>query len=333
MSIRVIQTLYPVTFQDSGRPGFRALGVPHSGPMDPLSHRLANVLCGNEPGAVVMEITLHGLFLSFEEDALIALCGGGSSPFLNEAPCGCFRPLFVSRGSILEFKPSSLGCRMYLALAGGFDADEMMGSCSTYVAATIGGLNGRALAKGDQLFRKAKPGLLSGRIRSSLESSSQGIKPLLWGSNPFPRLLHKDVPLRILQGPEWERFLPSSRQHFLSEAFEVTDRSDRMGYQLSGRVLLQNTEEEMLSTGVSIGTVQVTHGGLPVILMVDGQTTGGYPRIAQIISADIPQCGQQRPGSIVRFNLISEKEAVSLHRSQMQQLFSVSQSIRIRFGL
>jgi antagonist of KipI len=333
MSIRVIHTLYPVTLQDAGRHGFRAFGVPLSGPMDPVSHRLSNVLCGNDSTAVVLEITLHGLLLDFEEDALIALCGGGSSPMLDGYPVGCFRPLFVQRGSKLEFKPSSNGCRMYLALAGGFDADKRMGSCATYMPAAMGGLNGRALRKGDQLFRKSPPGLLSSRIRASIERSSQEPKSALWGSNPFPSMLVKEAHLRFLPGPEWDRFLPSSREAFLSEAFDVTDRSDRMGYQLSGRVLLQNAEEEMLSTGVSVGTVQVTHAGLPVILMADGQTTGGYPRIAQIITADIPLCGQCRPGSAIRFTPISEKEAVAMYRLQMYQLSSVTQSIRIRFGL
>lgn len=333
MSVRVIHTLYPVSLQDLGRKGFRAYGVPLSGPMDPLSHKLANLLCGNDDEAVVLEITLHGLILLFDKDALIAICGGGSAPMLNGEPVGCFRPLFVRQGSLLEFKPSSAGCRMYLAMAGGFEADEMMGSCATYVPAGIGGLNGRYLVKGDQLFRKSSPGLVSSRIISSIDTASKERISVSWGSNLFSYLLDEDVHLRCLPGPEWEQFLSCSRDFFLSESFEVSDRSDRMGYQLSGERLRHNDDREMLSTGVCVGTVQVTHEGLPIILMADGQTTGGYPRIAQIVSADIPKCGQLRPGSIVRFKSISEKEALVLHRSQLNLLTSVRQSIRIRMGL
>jgi antagonist of KipI len=332
MSVRVIHTLYPVSLQDLGREGFRAYGVPLSGPMDPLSHRLANLLCGNADQAVVLEITLHGLILLFDQDALIALCGGGSAPMLNGEPVGCFRPLFVRQGSLLEFKPSSAGCRMYLAMAGGFEATEMMGSCATYVPAGIGGLNGRYLGKGDQLFRKSSPGLESSRIISNIDKATPKRISVSWGSNPFSYLLEEDVLLRFLPGPEWEQFSSCSRDLFLSGSFEISDRSDRMGYQLSGARLTHNNRE-MLSTGVSVGTVQVTHGGLPIILMADGQTTGGYPRIAQIISADIPKCGQCRPGTFVRFKSISEKEALALHRSQMNLLSSVRQSIRVQMGL
>jgi antagonist of KipI len=301
--------------------------------MDPLSHKLANVLCGNDEKAVVLEITLHGLILLFDQDALIALCGGGSEPMLDGESVGCFRPLFVRQGSLLEFKPTSTGCRMYLALAGGFDAAEMMGSCATYVPAGIGGLNGRYLAKGDQLFRKSSPGLVSSRIISNIDKASKKRISVSWGSNPFSHLLEEDVHLRFLPGPEWEQFSSCSRDFFLSASFEISDRSDRMGYQLSGARLRHDSDHEMLSTGVSVGTVQVTHAGLPIILMSDGQTTGGYPRIAQIISADIPKCGQCRPGTFVRFKSISEKEAVAMHRSQMDLLTSVRQSIYVRMGL
>ena len=127
--------------------------------------------------------------------------------------------------------------------------------------------------------------------------------------------------------------MPEAHRCFLTESFQVTDRSDRMGYQLSGPVLKRCADEEMLSTGVCQGTVQVTHAGVPVILMADGQTTGGYPRIAQIITADIALCGQRRPGSTIRFIPVSAKESLALLRSQTNQLLAIERSIRIRYGM
>jgi antagonist of KipI len=127
--------------------------------------------------------------------------------------------------------------------------------------------------------------------------------------------------------------MPEAHRCFLTESFQVTDRSDRMGYQLSGPVLKHSADEEMLSTGVCQGTVQVTHAGVPVILMADGQTTGGYPRIAQIITADIALCGQRRPGSTIRFIPVSAKESLALLRSQTNQLLAIERSIRIRYGM
>lgn len=333
MSIRIISTLYPVTLQDAGRIGFRSFGVPLSGPMDPLSHRLANLLCGNDAPAVSLEITLHGLILLFEEDALIALCGGGSIAMMNGKPLGSSRPLHIRQGSLVEFKPSSTGCRMYLAISGGIKGDVMMGSAATYVPASIGGFEGRALRKGDLLMLKGPPGMLSSRILSSMFTRDSDRSSLTWGSHPFPELLDKEIVLRYLPGPEWGGFTSLSLEQFQTESFQITDRADRMGYQLQGPALQYRSSTEMLTSGVCPGTVQVTHAGVPVILMSDGQTTGGYPRVAQIITADMALCGQLRPGSNVRFSQVSMTEALAMHRNQQEQLDRVEQSILIRFGL
>ena len=333
MSIRVIGSLYPCTLQDMGRQGFRAFGVPLSGPMDPYSFHLANLLCGNAAGGVALEITLHGLVLLFEEDMLIALCGGGSVPVIEGEPVACFRPLLMRRGTLLAFRPSSEGCRMYLAVAGGFQADRIMGSAATYLPAAIGGFGGRALKKGDLLMRAEPPGTLSSRMLAGLEVIPRAGGPASWGSNPFPWLLDSDALLRFLPGPEWSDFSASSRLQFETDLFHLTDKSDRMGCQLKGPVLTHQLTGEMLSTGVCPGTVQVTHAGVPIILMADGQTTGGYPRIAQVISADLPVCGQRRPGSSIRFRQVSMSEAHELHRLRMRSLMQVGQSIQLRYGL
>ncbi len=333
MSIRIISASYPVTLQDAGRPGFRAYGVPLSGPMDPVSFRLANLLCGNAPGEAALEITLHGLIMLFEEDSLIALCGGGSLPMIDGDPVGSFRPLFVRQGTLMRFSYSSTGCRMYMAMAGGFRSGKIMGSAATYVPAGIGGLEGRNVRKGDLLMRKDSPGLLSKRIADSINHSSQPVHQGSWGSNPFSHQRDDTCLLRFLPGPEWELFSNSSRHLFQTETFQLSDRADRMGYQLRGPVLKCLSSTEMLSTAVSLGSVQVTHAGVPIILMADGQTTGGYPRIVQIITADMALCGQLRPGSDLRFIRVSEREALDLYRLQMQHLASVGRAIRIRHGL
>lgn len=252
---------------------------------------------------------------------------------MDRKPLGSFRPLHIRQGSLVEFKPSSTGCRMYLAIAGGFKGDVMMGSAATYVPASIGGFEGRALRKGDLLMRKRPPGMLSSRILTSIFTRDSDKSSLTWGSHPFPESLDKEVVLRFLPGPEWDGFTSRSLEQFQTESFQITDRADRMGYQLRGPSLQYLSSNEMLSSGVCPGTVQVTHAGVPVILMSDGQTTGGYPRVAQIITGDMALCGQLRPGSNVRFSQVSMKEALAMHRNQQQQLDRVERSIRIRFGL
>ena len=333
MSIRVIGSLFPCTLQDAGRQGFRAFGVPVSGPMDPYSFRLANLLCGNPADAVSLEITLHGLLLRFEEDMLVALCGGGSVPVVDGDAVDRFRPLLVRSGTLMAFKPSARGCRMYLAVAGGFRADRMMGSASTYLPAAFGGFGGRAVKKGDLLRRNVAPGALSSRMLNAMEAGTVGTRSASWGSDPFSWLMDSDGLMRFLPGPEWSAFSVTSRLQFETDTFYITDHSDRMGCQLKGPALGHVLPGEMLSTGVCPGTVQVTHAGVPIILMADGQTTGGYPRMAQVISADLPICGQRRPGSSVRFRQVTMSEAHELYRSRMGLLQRVEQSIRMRFGL
>ena len=182
-------------------------------------------------------------------------------------------------------------------------------------------------------MRKDSPGLLSKRIADSINHSSQPVHQGSWGSNPFSHQRDDACLLRFLPGPEWELFTASSRQLLQTETFQLSDRADRMGYQLRGPVLKCLSSTEMLSTAVSLGTVQITHAGVPIILMADGQTTGGYPRIAEIISSDMAVCGQLRPGSNLRFIQVTEREALDLRRLQMQDLLFVERSIRIRFGL
>ncbi len=333
MSIRVVSSVYPCTLQDAGRPGFRAFGIPVSGPMDPFSFRMANILCGNLPGQTALEITLHGLVLCFEEDVLISLCGGGSIPFVGDLPLPLDRPVLIRCGSVLQFRPTRLGCRMYLAIAGGFGADRIMESAATYSPAGIGGMSGRAVRKGDLLRINGRSTVLSEAICASLSKTFGTVSAANWGFTPFSSRSYQEPVIRCIEGPEWDGFDEDSKRIFENRIFTISDKSDRMGYQLKGASLRFDAASEMLSSGVCPGTVQVTHAGFPILLMADGQTTGGYPRVAQVINADLSVCGQLRPGSEFRFRRVTQQLAEDAFFEQEGLLVRVMQGIRCRFSM
>lgn len=332
MSIRVVSTVYPCTLQDAGRFGFRSYGMPVSGPMDPFSFRLANILCGNQPEEIALEITLHGLALCFEADALVAICGGGSIPYVGDLPLPLNRPILIRRGNVLLFKPNQLGCRMYLAVSGGFASDGILESSSTYAPAGIGGNEGRVLRKGD-LLKPNSAGTIAQAIKSELDIETASVVPARWGFASFLQELAEPSIVRYLDGLEWNEFDEDSQRAFQTSTYSLSDRSDRMGYQLTGPLLRLKSSSEMLSAGVCPGTVQVTHSGILILLMADGQTTGGYPRVAQVITADLPLCGQFRPGSVFRFHRVTHQEAEDAFFEQADLLTTVSQAVKLRFGI
>jgi antagonist of KipI len=333
MSIRVVSTLYPCTLQDAGRTGYRAFGIPVSGPMDSFSFRLANILCGNDPEQTALEITLHGLVLCFEEDVLISLCGGGSTPSAGDLPLPLDRPVLIRCGTVLQFRPSLQGCRMYLAIAGGFVANKIMDSTATYAPAGIGGFNGRAIRKGDLLKPDDRLSIHSQAIHDGLSYIAGSAAVARWGFTPFSSRFCQERIIRFVDGPEWERFDEESKHFLENSTYFISDRSDRMGYQLKGHPLRFASFQEMLSSGVCPGTVQVTHAGFPILLMADGQTTGGYPRVAQVISADLSVCGQLRPGSEFQFRRVTQKTSEDAFFEQEGLLTKAKQAITIRYHL
>lgn len=330
MSIRIIKAGFSTTIQDSGRTGNRANGVPVSGAMDMDSFRFANLLCGNDIDLPVLEITLNGLECLFTEETLIACCGNGSRMYIDNVPAPMGRALLLTPGSLLSFRPASHGCRAYLAIAGGFCAREDLGSCSTYPTASFGGLSGLALHNGDLLLcNSPRISPLSMAIRQSIRRDGNGFHAAKWG---LANIIHRDETahhVKIIPGPEWDWFDVTVRDSLFAETFSVSNRSNRMGYRLTGQLSGHAIKREMVSTAVCQGTIQVTHDGNLVLLMADAQTTGGYPRIGQVAHVDLPACAQLRPGQEVRFLPIGLMEASSELIKKERELFLVAEAIAL----
>ncbi|WP_449619908.1 5-oxoprolinase subunit C family protein [Robertmurraya sp. Marseille-Q9965] len=322
--IKIIKPGLFSTIQDLGRYGYQKYGVVVSGAMDSLSFRIANLLVGNEENTPALEITIVGPSIQFQKDSLIAICGGDLSPSMDGETISMGRPIFVKKDSTLKFGMRKKGARAYLAVAGGIVVPFVLGSASTYVRGQLGGLMGRALQSGDHLTIGSL-NELSKRILDYLQTNRQ--------KNWFVPYYHPIHPkIRLLQGHEFDLFIDSSKSLLNNEPFTITTESDRMGYRLSGPKLMQTEQREMLSAAVTIGTVQVTPDGSPIILLADRQTTGGYPKIAQVISVDLPLLAQMKPLDHIRFQMITLEEAQRLFRKKEYFISTIKQAIKLKYS-
>lgn len=319
--ITVLQPGLMTTIQDLGRFGFQRYGVITSGAMDSFAFRMGNLLVGNPEGAAAFEMTLTGAKLQFAQESLIAVTGQGMEPRINEESVPCWSPTYVPAGTTIDFLPQSQGCRTYLAVAGGVAVPEVMGSASTYIRAGIGGFFGRSLKKGDMIDSSA-PSAQGMRMLVLLKQrlSSHAFVRANWFVSPelMPRY-SKNPTIRVLAGNQLDQFSTESRKHFFDDSFLITPQSDRMGYRLNGPNLQLTEPLELLSEAVSMGTVQVPPNGNPIVLMADHQTTGGYPKIAQVATVDLPVLAQIKPGESVRFEEITLDQAQDLLRDQAMQ--------------
>lgn len=308
-AFEVISPGIHTTVQDAGRIGFQDIGVPASGPLDRISLRLANALVGNPPGTPALELLLAGPTLRvLAESARIALVGSsatieirtGDTPNFSGAkivPAG--RSVRVVRGEV--FRIASLGewrCAC-LAIEGGPAIAPVLGSASTYVRGALGGLHGRALRARDSLSLKLDA--VAERDEAALA------QPLLPDFEQF---------IRVVLGPQADDFTHAAMQTLLSAEYSLSAQSDRMGYRLDGPALAHAGGYNIVSDGIVTGSIQVPGSGQPIILMVDNQTTGGYPKIATVISADIPLLGRRKPGRRIRFAAVDVNAAEALRRQQ-----------------
>ncbi|ELY3811124.1 biotin-dependent carboxyltransferase family protein [Cronobacter sakazakii] len=298
--LKIIRAGIHATIQDGGRFGLRQYGVSQCGALDGPSLHIANLLVGNDPDAAALEITLGQCVVEFTEDTWFALTGAGCDATLNEHAVWTGWRLLARAGERLSLKLPRRGMRSYLALAGGFDVPEVMGSRSTDVKAGLGGFEGRPLRDGDVLpvnpptrhFREAR-----------------GVKQLLWGNR-----------IRALPGPEYHEFSEASKEAFWRTPWQLSPQSNRMGYRLHGHVLERTTRRDLVSHGLLPGVVQVPHGGQPIVLMNDAQTTGGYPRIACVIDADRYNLAQLRLGEPIHFVQCSIEEALEARSDRARYL-------------
>ncbi|MBE1441639.1 biotin-dependent carboxyltransferase family protein [Paenibacillus sp. OAS669] len=335
MTIEVLHPGMLTTVQDEGRFGLRGVGVVTSGAMDRFALQAANLLVGNERGAATLEMTLTGATLVFHDDALVALCGADMDARADEGPpLPGWRPVLVRRGTVLRFGRALRGARACLAVAGGIAVPAVLGSRSTHVPSRLGGFAGRALQPGDRL-QAGTPSAAALALVARLAAAAPEapIAPAAWAIAPSARPPYAEQPaVRVTRGREAEAMTGGSLHSFFTTPYSITPQSDRMGYRLAGARLEEAEPREMISEAVTMGTVQVPPGGQPIVLMADAQTTGGYPRIAQVAAADLPLLAQLKPGETVRFREITLQEAQSLYIRQQLDLRRLEQLVRLKAG-
>ena len=303
MTIRVLKPGFFTTVQDLGRYGYAHLGISPAGAADRQLLRIANRLVGNDENAPALEMTLLGAILKFEEDAVLAVTGAACECKLGSHVVPGATAVEVSSGAVLSCGSMSSGARSYLAIRGGVDVPRIMGSSSTQVGARFGGLDGRKLQSDDVLHIGVRGGL-----------RMQSLRP------GAPDLLQSGGPLRVTRGAQQDWFGPESFATLFSSAYVVTEQSDRAGLRLKGGTLRPREQSQLLTDGIPLGAIQVPQDGQPIILFVDQQTTGGYPKIANVIAADLHRVGQLRPRDEVRFAEVSMSDAIEALRVQERWL-------------
>jgi len=311
LKIKVLTSGTLATVQDLGRLNWRSNGVPLGGAADTSSHRLANFLVKNDGSTATLEIAGGGFRAQVEEAGFFAVCGAGGQIFIDKKNVGNGRLVFAPEGSEIEIRATQEGNYAYLAVAGGWDVPQVLGSRSTCLSASFGGLEGRGLRKGDELRS----------ICPADEADSKKIWSSKWFvSDPTFRKLATfgklgSTAIRVLPGPEIHWWDAKEQEQFFTAPFVVSKQRDRMGVRLEANLTFRKSGT-MLSTAVAPGTVQVPPNGQPIALLADAQTTGGYPRIAQVIAVDIPRLAQIPSGQTVYFQKVSLEEAERLFFEQ-----------------
>jgi biotin-dependent carboxylase-like uncharacterized protein len=296
--MRAFEVISPgafTTVQDLGRYGYQKYGVSISGAMDRFALRVANLLAGNDEGEAAVEATIIGPRLKSLGKVRVAITGADLSPEIDGKPAPLWRSFDIPEGGILSFGRAKSGCRAYLAISGGIDLPVVMGSRSIHTRSNLGG-NGRALAKGDVLKVKE-----SG-IRYQKSETYQ--LPVGW----VP-VYGRQWKVRVVLGPQSDYFTRRGIETFLNSSYEITPHADRMGYRLKGPKIEHKKGPDILTDATPPGSIQVPGDGMPIILFVDGQTTGGYSKIAAVVSVDQDLLAQGRPGDKVRFQRITISEA------------------------
>ena len=310
MSITVQNPGLLTSVQDAGRVGYQQFGVSVSGVMDPRAMKIANILVGNDENEAVLECTMMGPQLQFNRANVIAITGGDLGPTLDGQPVATYAAFAVQTGQTLRFTGLRTGCRAYIAFAGGLDIPLVMGSRSTYMKAKIGGIDGRKLEKGDEIgFRDPNPDVLN--------LVQRRIAPEVTARSAYT--------VRVLMGPQDDMFTQTGIDTFLTETYTVTNDFDRMGCRMDGPEIEHKDGGDIISDGIAFGAIQVPTAGKPIIMLADRQTTGGYTKIANVITADFRIIGQLKGGDRVRFvkttieaaqdALVTEREALRALRT------------------
>ncbi len=304
------------TIQDSGRYQYQAFGVPVSGAMDMYSLSLANILVDNDIDEAVLEATMLGPTIEFTEDNIIAITGANLMPSINGIDISMNTAFLCHKGDILSFKGVKSGSRAYIAFSGGLDVPKVMGSKSTYIKAGIGGYKGRKLEKNDEIgFENPKLSIanLAHRKISVKEKSDN-------------QMSKESLKLRVVMGPQENYFTENGIKSFLSSTYTVSNEFDRMGCRLEGEKIQHVRDGNIISDGISFGAIQVPSHGTPIVMLADRQTVGGYAKIANVISVDLPKIAQAKAGDKISFEKISIEEAQDLYIKQLAELERIKTS-------
>ncbi len=313
-ALRVIEPGILTTVQDLGRPGYQKFGIPVSGALDPMALRLANALVGNPPGAAALEVTGGGVTLEALAECVVALAGADPPVFRDDRAVPGFCALRLMPGQRVRLGAPRVGLRTSLAIHGGFDVPPVLGSRSTCLRLGFGGLAGRALKAGDVLTAGAATVDLSSLRGRHLPPSARPLSGSPWI-------------VRAVPGPQDDAFAREVLDTFFGSPYEVTSHTDRMGMRLTGAPLAHRGSADILSDAISLGAIQVPGEGLPILLLADRQTTGGYPKIATAIGPDVATLAQARPGDAVRFVRVTVEEAHAAVREAAERLARLEAAI------
>jgi len=292
------------TVQDLGRPGYLRYGIPPSGPMDLAAFLLANRLVGNPDHAAALECTFSGPRLEIRGDRVIAVTGAEMPVTINDREVPRWTAMAVQDGGVLKVGPGRRGVRAYVAFAGGVDVPLALRSRSTYLRGALGGVQGRALRKGDVVPLGRPPGPFRERVVKAAT---------------IP-VFEDEVEARVILGPQADRFTREGIEAFLGEPYEMTGQIDRMGARLKGPPVIHTRGHDIISDGIPLGGIQVVGEGQPIILLVDRQSTGGYTKVATVCSFDIGRVGQVNPGQRLRFKAITVPESHTLLTQERKKL-------------
>ena len=308
------------TVQDKGRLGYQNLGFSASGAMDRRALRLANLLLDNEENDAVLEVTMVGPKFTFESPNCFVLTGADLKASLNGQVLETNRVYAAGAGDVVDFPQSfpSRGARAYIGFAGGLDLPPLMGSRSTYLKGKMGGLEGRGLKTGDRLEflapRPQLPNLEKRRLPEGFETVYGG----------------RQVKIRVILGPQEDSFTPEGLKLFLNQLYRVTPNSDRMGSRLDGPVIPHKGRADIISDGIAFGAIQVPSEGKPIILLADRQSTGGYTKIANVITVDLPKVAQRMVGDEIRFEAVSVEQAQQWLRQEEEALEKAAKAWQTR---
>ena len=321
MSILIVKPGLSDTFQDAGRYGYQHLGINPSGAMDRLALQVANALTGNSPTQPVLEMHFPAAEILFQADALIALAGANFKAVINGMHLPINQPIVVAKDSIMQFQQPAHGARVYLCVRGGFHLNPWLGSCSTNTVCHMGGYHGRALEKGDTIS-------FNQYFDYTAYTAHKAFKVLPFAARMQPAQTHDG--LNILPGAQFDFLTSESREHFLHGRFIISHQSNRMGYRLQSQPLVLRKQVQLISSAVTMGTVQLLPDGQLIILMADHQTTGGYPVIGHLLSSHLPAVAQCRAGDQIQFKLCAQQQAAEQLLQQHRYLLQLQNACTFR---